>query len=48
MDAGFVGGWVGSHGSQEGEPDGFMHLDTGIRALIEGGAAGFGERRDFL
>jgi|APGre2960657444_1045066.scaffolds.fasta_scaffold01525_5 hypothetical protein len=48
MDARFVGGWVGSHGSQEVEPDRFMHLDTGTRALVEEGLAGFGEARDFL
>ncbi len=48
MDARFVGGWVGSHGSQEGEPDGFMHLDTAPELWLEWGLVGFGEARDFL
>jgi hypothetical protein len=48
MDARFVGGWVGSHGSQEGEQDRFMHLDTAPELWLEWGLAGFGEARDFL
>gem|GEM_PF-143384 len=36
MDVRFVGCWVRSHGYQEGEPNGFMHLATAPELWLKG------------